>query len=294
VIAALNEARARRCFPPEIRSVTERLGWTALSLLFPHFADGSEAGRDVARGVEALESELLQLEVLLEPFFPGGPCHPSPPAEASAPVPETKVERARGDVTEPFLSALPALHDALMLDADAICQKDPAARSVDEVILTYPGFFAIAVHRLAHALHGLGLPLVPRLLSEFAHRRTGVDIHPAAKIGPRFVIDHGTGVVVGETTLIGKGVSIYQGVTLGALQVEKHLSSQKRHPTIEDHVVIYANATILGGNTVIGHDSIVGGNAFVTQSVPPFSSVTHRSEIRRRTSNGDELVDFVI
>lgn len=272
VIAALQRARDQRCFPPQVRLVAERLGWTALSLLFPHFAQSGEALHDVARGVEALEAELLQLQRLLEPFYP----------EADPELPAKVV------------AALPALHEALQLDADAIFQKDPAARGVDEVILTYPGFFAIAVHRLAHLLHRLSLPLVPRLLAEFAHRRTGVDIHPGAQIGPRFMIDHGTGVVIGETCVIGRGVSLYQGVTLGALQVEKHLASQKRHPTLEDHVVIYANATILGGSTVVGHDTVVGGNAFLTQSVPPFSSVSHRSEVRRRASNEGEILDFNI
>lgn len=272
VVAALEAARDQRCFPPQVRTVSERLGWTALSLLFPHFAGEGELAHDVARGVAALETELIQLQSLLASFYP--------PADR--------------ELGERFLAQLPTLHQALQLDADATFQKDPAARSVDEVILTYPGFFALCVHRIAHALLGLGLPLVPRLLAEFAHRRTGVDIHPGAQIGPRFVIDHGTGVVIGETCVIGRGVSLYQGVTLGALQVEKHLASQKRHPTLEDHVVIYANATILGGSTVIGHDSVVGGNAFVTQSVPPFSSVSHRSEIRRRASNEDELLDFNI
>lgn len=272
VISALQEARVQRCFPPQVRPVAERLAWTSLSLLFPHFAESGELAHDVERGVESVEAEILQLQSLLETFYP-------------------QVDRT---LPGRFLASLPGLHQALQLDADAIFQKDPAARSVDEVILTYPGFFAIAVHRLAHGLHGLGLPLVPRLLAEFAHRRTGVDIHPGAQIGPRFVIDHGTGVVIGETCVIGRGVSLYQGVTLGALQVEKHLASQKRHPTIEDHVVLYANATILGGNTLIGHDSVIAGNAFVTQSVPPFSSVTHRSEIRRRASNGDDTLDFNI
>ncbi|MFY0529833.1 serine O-acetyltransferase [Archangium gephyra] len=156
---------------------------------------------------------------------------------------------------------------------------------MDEVILTYPGFYAIAIYRIAHALHRLGLPLLPRLLTELAHQRTGVDIHPGATIGRRFVIDHGTGVVIGETTLIGTGVKIYQGVTLGALQVQKDLADKKRHPTIEDEVVVYANATILGGNTVVGRGSIIAGNAFITHSIPPESMVTRRSEVRHREAN---------
>jgi serine O-acetyltransferase len=158
---------------------------------------------------------------------------------------------------------------------------------VDEVILTYPGFYAIAIYRVAHALQRLGFPLLPRLLTELAHQRTGVDIHPGATIGRRFVIDHGTGVVIGETTVIGERVKIYQGVTLGALQVQKALADKKRHPTIEDDVVVYANATILGGGTVVGRNSIIAGNAFITQSIPPESVVSRRSEVRARHGGAD-------
>jgi serine O-acetyltransferase len=189
-------------------------------------------------------------------------------------------------VTARFLQTLPRLYDALTLDAEAIYHGDPAAKSTDEVILTYPGFFAIAIYRIAHELHLLGVPLLPRLLTEFAHQRTGVDIHPGATIGRRFVIDHGTGVVIGETTLIGDNVKLYQGVTLGALMVEKALADKKRHPTIEDDVVVYANATILGGETVVGRGSIIAGNAWLTQSVPPQSVVTRRSEVRPRGADG--------
>ncbi len=154
-------------------------------------------------------------------------------------------------------------------------------------MLTYPGFYAIAIYRVAHALHLLGMPLLPRLLTEFAHQRTGVDIHPGATIGRRFVIDHGTGVVIGETTVIGDGVKLYQGVTLGALVVEKSLSDKKRHPTLEDDVVVYANATILGGDTVVGRGSVIAGNAWLTQSVPPQSVVTRRTEVRPASSGTD-------
>jgi serine O-acetyltransferase len=149
---------------------------------------------------------------------------------------------------------------------------------------------------VAHLLWTIGLPLLPRLLTEFAHEKTGIDIHPGATIGRRFCIDHGTGVVVGETTLIGHGVKLYQGVTLGALTVEKALADKKRHPTIEDEVVIYAGATILGGNTVVGHHSIVAGNAWLTQSVPPNSVVSRRSEVKPRQDVGPvfEEHDWVI
>lgn len=172
-----------------------------------------------------------------------------------------------------YFQSLPALAKIIDLDAEAAFQGDPAARSVEEVIVSYPGFYAIAVHRLAHALHLLGVPLLPRLMSEYAHERTGIDIHPGASIGESFFIDHGTGVVIGETSKIGKNVKIYQGVTLGALSVKKRLQNIKRHPTIEDDVVIYANSTILGGETVVGAGSVIGGNVWLTHSVAAGSKV---------------------
>jgi serine O-acetyltransferase len=172
-------------------------------------------------------------------------------------------------------------------------QGDPAATSRDEVILAYPGFFAVALYRAAHALYELDVPLFPRLLTEFAHRETGIDIHPAARIGTRFAIDHGTGVVIGETAVLGDGVRVYQGVTLGAAAVRKELSRIKRHPTIGNNVLIYANATILGGDTVVGDDSIVGGNVWLTHSVPPKSIITHR-EHERRERPAEDLVEFYL
>jgi serine O-acetyltransferase len=194
-----------------------------------------------------------------------------------------------------FATALPDVHASLVLDAEAISAGDPAAESVDEVIAAYPGFLAIAIHRIAHAIHHLGVPILPRLLAEVAHTRTGVDIHPGATIGRSFCIDHGTGVVVGETALIGDEVKLYQGVTLGALSVAKSAAGTKRHPTIGDRVVIYANATVLGGETVVGDDSVVGGNVFLTNSVPPGSIVYQSSQVRiRRVRDGFEDADFVI
>lgn len=172
-----------------------------------------------------------------------------------------------------YFQSLPALAKTIDLDAEAAFQGDPAARSLEEVIVSYPGFYAIAVHRLAHALHLLGVPLLPRLMSEYAHERTGIDIHPGATVGESFFIDHGTGVVIGETSKIGKNVKIYQGVTLGALSVKKRLQNIKRHPTIEDDVVIYANSTILGGETIVGAGSVIGGNVWLTHSVAPASKV---------------------
>jgi serine O-acetyltransferase len=180
-----------------------------------------------------------------------------------------------------FCDRLPGIREQLLLDAQAIHDGDPAAVSLTEVIRSYPGFYAIAVYRLAHAFYQLGVPLIPRMLTEHAHSKTGIDIHPAADIGERFCIDHGTGVVIGETVRIGANVKLYQGVTLGALSVKKELAKTKRHPTIEDHVVIYAGATILGGETVIGHHSVIGGNVWLTKSVPPFSRVYYAGDVQK-------------
>ena len=178
-----------------------------------------------------------------------------------------------------LLSHVPVLRQNLLLDANAILAADPAAQGLAEVVSTYPGFYATALHRVAHALYRRGVPRLPRLLSEYAHQRTGIDIHPGAKIGTAFCIDHGTGLVIGETAEIGSHVQIFQGVTLGALSVAKHLQGLKRHPTIEDYVVIYAGATILGGSTVVGTRSIIGGNVWLTESVPSHSRVYHKAQI---------------
>lgn len=187
--------------------------------------------------------------------------------------------------SEAFLNQLPEVHAWLVKDAEAILQGDPAAISLTEVIRTYPGFLALAIHRVAHVLHELEVPLIPRILGEHAHGKTGVEIHPAAKIGQRFCIDHGTGIVIGETVSIGNNVKIYQGVTLGALSVKKEMARTKRHPTIEDNVIIYANATILGGDTVIGRDSIIGGNVWIIRSVSPGSRIYYQGEQQMDTVN---------
>jgi serine O-acetyltransferase len=191
------------------------------------------------------------------------------------------LEQAKASETaHQFMTMLPQIHADLEQDASALERHDPAAKSVEEVKLAYPGFWAVSVYRIAHALDGLEVPLAPRIMSEWLHRQTGVDIHPKAQIGVPFMIDHGTGVVIGETTVIGREVKIYQGVTLGALSVRKEMADLKRHPTIEDEVVIYAGATILGGRTVIGKGSTVAGGAFLTVSIPPFSLVTRANEVR--------------
>jgi serine O-acetyltransferase len=181
---------------------------------------------------------------------------------------------------EAFFNQLEEIYSLLMTDIQAMYDGDPAAQSTNEVIRSYPGFYAIAAHRMAHILHKLEVKIIPRMIAETAHSKTGIDIHPGATIGKGFCIDHGTGVVIGETCHIGEFVKVYQGVTLGALSVDKKQASVKRHPTIEDHVVIYSGATILGGKTVIGHNTIIGGNTWITKSVEPnskkyYSTHTH-------------------
>lgn len=173
-----------------------------------------------------------------------------------------------------LIDEIPELRRKIALDVQAAYSGDPAAKSTEEVIISYPGLEAIVVHRIAHFLQTMGVPVIPRIMSEYVHGKTGIDIHPGATIGESFFIDHGTGVVVGETCVIGNNVKIYQGVTLGALSVKKELMNKKRHPTIEDNVTIYANATILGGGTVIGEGSTIGGNTWVTSSVPPHTVFT--------------------
>lgn len=198
-------------------------------------------------------------------------------------------------VREEFFSALPQVYRKLRCDADSICAGDPAATSVQEVIHAYPGFYAIAVYRLSHQLVSQKIPVLPRVFAEYAHSRTGIDINPGARIGENFCIDHGTGVVIGETTVIGNSVKLYQGVTLGALSVDKTMAATKRHPTIEDNVIIYAGSTVLGGKTVIGHDSVIGGNVWLTESVPAHSVVYHQSEVKIRTGKTfSEPNNFVI
>jgi len=178
-----------------------------------------------------------------------------------------------------FFDQLPLIHDTLIQDIDATFEGDPAARNKREIIRTYPGFYAIAAYRIAHALHTLQINGLPRIITEFAHSKTGIDIHPGAQIGSHFCIDHGTGIVIGETSIIGNHVKIYQGVTLGALSVDKNDALVKRHPTIEDHVIMYSGATILGGDTIIGHHSIIGGNVWITQSVPAYSKIYYQAKV---------------
>ncbi len=262
-----------KCLVP-VRSEATRFVEDLMQFLFPHFTE------QIYYTPEEMEAKFVLLQRNLKSIV------------RTLDIPDSP---NRDTVAEAFFEQLPAVYNLLISDAEAIYAGDPAAESVDEVILAYPGFFAIAVQRFAHIFYNLNVPVFPRLLTEYAHQLTGIDIHPGASIGRGCCIDHGTGVVIGETSVIGNNVKIYQGVTLGALSVDKIMVNVKRHPTIEDNVVIYAQAVILGGDTVIGHDSIIGGNSWITESVPPNSIVTHKNDVRVRTA-GDTTgaIDFCI
>jgi len=209
---------------------------------------------------------------------------------------ESSLSYSINEISDLYFEDITTIYDDLLLDANTILEFDPAAHSIEEVILAYPGFRAIMVYRITHPLFNLNIPILPRLFSEYAHSQTGIDIHPGAQIGKSFFIDHGTGIVIGETTVIGNNVKIYQGVTLGALSVRKDKAKTKRHPTIEDNVIIYSGSTILGGDTTIGHDSIIGGNVWLTESIEPYSVVYHKSEIhiRNKSKNRVEQINFSI
>jgi serine O-acetyltransferase len=206
-----------------------------------------------------------------------------------------KMERTPQEVAETFFESLPEVFDRLVDDAGMITRFDPASCCLEEIILCYPGFYCIAVYRMAHVLYEMKVPLLPRIMSEYVHGKTGIDINPGARIDYPFFIDHGTGIVIGETAVIGKNVKIYQGVTLGALTVEKSMSHTKRHPTIEDNVIIYAGSTILGGDTVIGHDTVVGGNTWITESILPHSVVYRQHRVVVRDGKHfKEPIDYII
>jgi len=252
----LAQARRSHPYPPGFRDWAARFANASLGLLFPHYAGVCLSGAG------AVLVEIDRLRALLKEGLLALPAAPSVDA-----------------IADRYIEGLEATYESLQRDAQALFENDPAADSVDEILFAYPGFYATAVYRLAHSLHTLGVPLLARMLGEEAHSRAGVDIHPGARIGASFFIDHGTGIVVGGTCVLGDRVKLYQGVTLGALQVHKRLAGVKRHPTIEDDVVIYANATILG-DVVIGKGSTVGGNVWITSSVPPHSVVTNRTTVR--------------
>lgn len=228
-----------------------------LGVLFPGNCDTSFQSQ------EALSAFLMELKKDLSNILV---CH------------ATENIENKGLVTEQFFNELPLIKELLDKDVIGIFNGDPAAKNHAEITRSYPGFYAIAAHRVAHLLYNMGVELIPRMISEHAHSHVGVDIHPGASIGEYFCIDHGTGVVIGETSNIGNNVKIYQGVTLGALSVVKEDAEKKRHPTIEDGVVIYAGATILGGNTIVGKNSIIGGSVWVTRSVPAESKIYYKAE----------------
>jgi len=236
-----------------------------LAVMFPHFAIAEDDSLSLEEHMSHLEEALYGI---VEPLCRG------------------KDLGCARLLVQGLLSDLPSLVEACNLDAAALLEGDPAATSLEEVILCYPGFYAVAVYRIANHLQKKGVPLLPRMMTEYAHRKTGIEIHPGATIGHSFYIDHGTGVVIGETTIIGNYVKIYQGVTLGGLRVDREQRLKKRHPTIEDNVVIYAGATILGGNTVVGKNSVIGGNVWITRSVPAWSRVMFKP------TDNDEIVSI--
>lgn len=249
--------KSTELFPPT--SAISRLITKILLILFPEQTKQHyKSKEELEAAFVKLESELAAILISMQKYLEEDPTL----------------------TAKKYIQHLPEVYYKLNTDIQALLEGDPAAKSEFEVIRAYPGFYAIAFYRLAHELYKLNVPFLPRILTEYAHSRTGIDIHPAAAIDTHFYIDHGTGLVIGETAVIGKNVKLYQGITLGALSVSKDLASQKRHPTIEDRVVIYSGATILGGNTVIGHDSIIGGNVWLTSSVAPFSKVYHQPQTK--------------
>ncbi len=233
------------------------------SLLFPNYFKHSEGSENVLSQAELLLNIYTRLAAQIE-----GACEFN----------GTKTEKTPQEICDAFIESLPNVKKLLIKDIEAIYEGDPAAKCHEEVLICYPGFYAISIYRLAHVLYDLKVPLIPRIMTEFAHEKTGVDIHAGAIIGEYFCIDHGTGIVIGETTIIGNRVKIYQGVTLGAKSFEldengNPVKDIKRHPDIGNNVVIYANATILGGNTKIGDNCIIGGNTWLTKSVDAGSTI---------------------
>jgi serine O-acetyltransferase len=250
------------------------------SIVFPGFKsegtlDGTNIRRALAENVNRVVRDLSR-EIYKSFCFRLRREHPNREHFCEEDEDIQRAQKHAEDLTLAFLGELPRLREMIKLDVEAAYNGDPAAQSQEEVILAYPGVEAIMVHRLAHELWQRDIPLIPRMMSEHIHGKTGIDIHPAANIGEYFFIDHATGVVIGETTTIGRHVKIYQGVTIGALSVEKSYANVKRHPTIEDDVTIYAGATILGGDTVIGRGAIIGGNVWITSSVPAGSKIYNR------------------
>jgi serine O-acetyltransferase len=260
---------------------------TLLHLMYPGYHGRQDLTQEnvafhVGHALDAARRDLLEQVTLCQSYQEEVEGHPH-----DGDACETRAE----DVVDAFLARLPAVRALLLQDVQAAYDGDPAARNLDEIILAYPGLLAISVYRLAHELHVLGVQLMPRIMTEWAHAMTGADIHPGAEIGPSFFLDHATGAVIGETTRIGSNVKLYQGVTLGALSFPKDESGRvirgtKRHPTVEDGVTIYANATVLGGTTVLGKGALVGGSVFLTQSVPAGARVAIKApELQVKTAD---------
>ncbi len=292
----MGDARARRIsqrYLPSREAIVEILE-AVLDLMYPGYfgrrdLNGENLGAHVAQSVAALAPKLeREMEHCLcygrerDGGAQFGECAP----------------RAH-ELAEVFLGRLPEIRRMLILDVQAAFDGDPAATDLDEVILAYPGVLAVSVYRIAHALYDLGVPMMARIMTEWAHSKTGADIHPGANIGASFFIDHATGVVIGETTDIGDGVKLYQGVTLGALSFPRDASGQiirgkKRHPTVESGSTLYANATVLGGQTVVGANSVIGGSVFMTRSVPPRSRVSLKEpELRVASRDGAAEPDAI-
>lgn len=267
--------RLNRTYCAEVPSLSETEEWIdgMVNLLFPIKVNGQMNLEEIDDQIENLKFRLEELLVPLRKDLQGLPWK----------------------TAASFFKELPAVFHLLIEDARTFVKSDPAAEKLEEVVLCYPGFFSLVVYRLAHILYRLKVPVLPRVLTEYAHSKTGIDIHPGAVIGKNCFIDHGTGIVIGETTIIGNNVKIYQGVTLGAMFVKKSMAETKRHPTIEDNVILYAGCTILGGNTVIGHDTVVGGNVWLTKSVPPYYVVYQENKtIFKENKAFSEVINFVI
>lgn len=257
----LDQIIQRHKITPEVPSTKKLAGWidSLLDVLFP------EHTQKRISDIHELEKVFNDLKSQLEDIL-----------KDTRPCPDDCIK----EKVDIFFNKIPSIYEILLSDVKALIGGDPAAHSEFEVIRAYPGFYAVFIYRFSHLLHQLEIPLIPRILSEYAHAKVGIDIHPGAEIGHSFFIDHGTGVVIGETSILGNRVKVYQGVTLGALSIHKDLANIKRHPTVEDDVIIYAGATILGGETIIGKGSVIGGNVWLNQSVPPYTKVYHQPDIR--------------
>jgi serine O-acetyltransferase len=293
----LGDQRARRIsqrYLPSREAIVEILG-SVLDLMYPGYFGRQDLSADNLSGhVEQMVAALVpKLEHEMESCL----CY-GREREAVPPAFGECAPRAQ-ELAGIFVHRLPEIRALLIRDVQAAYDGDPAALNLDEIILAYPGVLAVSVYRIAHALYDLGVPMMARIMTEWAHSKTGCDIHPGATIGAAFFIDHATGVVIGETTHIGEGVKIYQGVTLGALSLPRDASGhlirgKKRHPTVESGSTLYANATVLGGQTVVGADSVVGGSVFLTHSVPPRSRVSLKEpELRVMTRDGAAEADAI-